>query len=351
MNLMAIGFLIATAISLVATPVVGILVTKAGVVDKPRGRHIHKKPIPLAGGFAIFVAFLSTVLMRLGVSGWVSGLMLGTGIIMAVGVLDDILELKPALKLIGQVVGAVVMVLMGVRMEFVSDPFGGMIHLGWLSYPFSVVWILAFVNAVNFLDGLDGLASGVVAISSMALGIIAYGKGHIDIAIMSVILSGSCLGFLWHNFHPAQIFMGDTGAMFIGATMGGISAIGALKGPATLTIAIPVVLMGVAVLDTALAILRRVKNKVSVGEGDDDHIHHRLLKMGLNQRQAVGIIYAVTVVLAVAAYFISRQDHTTKGWFIAFSAFAALIVAGGLAGMFRLGRIGRRIRERMVRKG
>nr|HPI01156.1 MraY family glycosyltransferase [Bacillota bacterium] len=165
-----------------------------------------------------------------------------------------------------------------------------------------------------------------------------------------VILSGSCLGFLWHNFHPAQIFMGDTGAMFIGAAMGGISAVGALKGPATLTIAVPVVLMGVAVLDTALAIFRRVSKKMSVGEGDEEHIHHRLLKMGLNQRQAVGIIYAVTIALAVAAYFISQQEATSKGWFIAFSAFALLITLGGIAGMFRLGRLGRKIRERMARR-
>lgn len=350
MNLMAIGFLLATAIALLLTPAVGFLATKAGIVDVPRGRHIHKKPVPLIGGVAIFAAFIVTVLLRLRVTGWVSGLVLGSGIIMLTGIVDDILELKPLVKLLGQVVGACVMVGMGVRMEFISNPLGGMLHMGWLSYPFSVVWILSFVNAVNFLDGLDGLASGVVAISSFALGLIAFAKGHIDIAIVSVILSGSCLGFLWHNFHPAQIFMGDTGAMFIGAAMGGISAVGALKGPATLTIAVPVVLMGVAVLDTALAIFRRVSKKMSVGEGDEEHIHHRLLKMGLNQRQAVGIIYAVTIALAVAAYFISQQEATSKGWFIAFSAFALLITLGGIAGMFRLGRLGHKIRERMARR-
>jgi len=351
LNLMAIGFMLATAISLALTPAVGWLATKAGIVDKPRGRHIHERPVPLIGGLAIFVAFLATSLMRLELSGWVRGLILGSGFIMAVGVIDDILELRPLVKFAGQLIGATAMVYMGVRMEFISDPLGGMIYLGWLSYPFSVVWILSFVNAVNFLDGLDGLASGVVAISSMGLGIIAYGKGHIDVAIISVILSGSCLGFLWHNFHPAQIFMGDTGAMFIGAAMGGISAVGALKGPATLTIAIPVVLMGVAVMDTTLAILRRVARKASIGEGDDQHIHHRLLKMGLTQRQAVGIIYAVTVVLSLTGYYISRQDATSKGWFIAFVAFAALIGLGAVAGMFKLGKLGRKIRERMVRKG
>jgi len=349
MNLMSIGFLLATAISLLLTPAVGFVATKAGIVDVPRGRHIHKKPVPLIGGIAIFLAFIVTVLLRLRVTGWVNGLVLGSGLIMLTGVVDDILELRPLVKLLGQVVGACVMVSMGVRMEFVSNPFGGMLHMGWLSYPFSVVWILSFVNAVNFLDGLDGLASGVVAISSLALGLIAFAKGHIDIAIVSVILSGSCLGFLWHNFHPAQIFMGDTGAMFIGAAMG-ISAVGALKGPATLTIAVPVVLMGVAVLDTALAIFRRVRKKMSVGEGDEEHIHHRLLKMGLNQRQAVGIIYAVTVALAVAAYFVSQQEATSKGWFIAFSAFALLIALGGIAGMFKLGKLGRKIRERMARR-
>jgi UDP-GlcNAc:undecaprenyl-phosphate GlcNAc-1-phosphate transferase len=350
MNLMAIAFFLSTAISLALTPGIGFMAAKAGVVDEPRGRHAHEKPVPLMGGLAIFIAFVATVLVRLGVNDWVLGLILGSGIIMLTGAIDDIVELKPLAKLAGQIIGAVAMVAMGVRMEFVSNPFGGILHLGWLSYPFSVIWILSFVNAVNLLDGLDGLAAGVVGIGSMSLGLIAYGKGHIDIALLSIILSGSCIGFLWHNFNPAQIFMGDTGALFIGAAMGGISAVGAVKGPATLTIAVPVVIMGVAVLDTALAIIRRVKNKISVGEGDRDHIHYWLIKTGLSQKQAVGIIYGLTMALSVAAYTISRQKSTPIGWFIAFSAFAVMIIAGAMAGMIKLGRVGRWMKERLGSK-
>ncbi len=346
MNLILIAFFLATALSLALTPAVGYLARKTGVVDVPRGRHAHEKPIPLMGGLAIFIAFVATVLMRLGVTGWVLGLILGSSVIMLTGIVDDIFELKPLAKLAGQITGAVVMVAMGVRMEFVSNPFGGIVHLSWLSYPFSVIWILSFVNAINLIDGLDGLASGVVGIGSMSLGLIAFSKGHIDVAILAVILSGSCIGFLWHNFNPAQIFMGDTGALFIGSVMGGISAVGAIKGPATMTIAVPVVILGVAVVDTALAILRRIENNVSIGEGDYDHFHYWLVKHGLTVRQAVGIIYALTIALSVVAYFISSQKSTPAGWFIAFGAFAVLIIAGAMVGMIKLGRLGRWIKER-----
>jgi UDP-GlcNAc:undecaprenyl-phosphate GlcNAc-1-phosphate transferase len=180
----------------------------------------------------------------------------------------------------------------------------------------------------------------------MSLGLIAFSKGHIDVAILAVILSGSCIGFLWHNFNPAQIFMGDTGALFIGSVIGGISAVGAIKGPATMTIAVPVVILGVAVVDTALAILRRIENNVSIGEGDYDHFHYWLVKHGLTVRQAVGIIYALTIALSVVAYFISSQKSTPAGWFIAFGAFAVLIIAGAMVGMIKLGRLGRWIKER-----
>ena len=157
MNLLAIAFLLAMAISLALTPGVGLLALKAKVMDVPRGdRHAHERPVPLLGGLAIFVAFAATVFMRVGATGWVMGLLIGSSFIMCVGIIDDVKELKPIPKFLGQAVGAVIMVSMGVRMEFVSNPFGGIIQMGWLSYPFSVVWILSFVNAINLIDGLDG---------------------------------------------------------------------------------------------------------------------------------------------------------------------------------------------------
>lgn len=336
MNLMAIAFFLAMAISLALTPGVGFLALKAKVMDVPRGeRHAHERAVPLLGGIAIFVAFAVTVFMRMGVTGWVRGLLAGSSFIMAVGIIDDVKELRPIPKFLGQAVGAVIMVAMGVRMEFVSNPFGGIIQMGWLSYPFSVIWILSFVNAINLIDGLDGLASGVVGIGSLSLGIIAFTKGYIDVALLSVILAGSCFGFLWHNFNPAQIFMGDAGALFIGSAMGGISAAGAIKGPATLTIAVPVVILGVAVVDTLLAIVRRTANRTSIGTGDYDHFHYWLRKKGLSVRGAVLTIYALTIVLSVTAYLISRQESTPIGWFIAFSALVLLIIGGAFAGMIK----------------
>lgn len=264
------------------------------------------------------------------------GVLLGGALMVAVGVIDDKSELSPKMKLLGQVAAAVILLLFGVKIEFVTNPFGGMVYLGWLSWPATIIWAVAFMNVVNFIDGLDGLAAGVVAIGGTAMAFAAIYKGQVRLSILSLALVGSALGFLRYNFNPAKIFMGDAGALFLGFTVAGLSAMGALKTPATLVLVVPVIVMGVPILDTAFAIFRRVRKGVPVSEGDRDHVHHRLLAMGMTQKQAVLVIYAVSICLAAAAcgVVVADQRIGVGGTLV---AFGILIVLGGRSGILRAG--------------
>ncbi len=321
------AFVEALAISLVLTPVVRAAALRAGLVYAPNARTVHTQPMPVLGGIAIFAAFVVTVLHRVGLGQDLLGLLLGMAIIFAVGVRDDIRELSPLPKFLGQIAAAGVAVYLGVRVEFVTNPFGpGMIYLGNWGIPLTLFWILAMTNVVNFLDGLDGLAAGVSSIASIALFVVAAGRGQAVVATFAIALAGSAIGFLPYNFNPAKIFMGDAGAMSLGFALATVSVEGALKGAATIALVIPMFTLGVPILDTAFAIARRVHNGVPFYQADREHLHHRLLEKGFSHRGAVVFIYLLSGVLASFAVIMARVHVPRTSGYLAGALGLAVVV-------------------------
>lgn len=308
-------FAAAWAACVALTPAVRALAFKTGVVDVPDERRVHKAPTPLLGGVAIFAAFIIPTLWLL-IRSWnseLAGLVVGGLIVLAVGILDDIYDIRPIQKVLGQVAAAVVAYGFGIRIEWVTNPFGGMVYLGLWSFPVTVFWIVAMSNIVNLMDGLDGLASGVSAIASATMAMVAINKGQTQVALLALALSGAGFGFLKYNFNPAKIFMGDAGALFLGYGIAVISTLGALKGAATLALAIPVLSLGVPILDTGFAIVRRFSQRRPFYVADKDHVHHRLLALGFSQRQVVLLIYAVTALLGLSAVWVMDVSALSAG--------------------------------------
>lgn len=335
MSSYALAFIEAFVVALVLTPIVRAGALRAGLVYMPNSRTVHRRPMPVLGGAAIFVGFMAVVLHRVGLGRDVLGLLAGAAVVFAVGVRDDIRELGPLPKFAGQIVAALVAVWLGVRIEFVTNPFGpGMIYLGWWGIPVTLFWILALTNVVNFLDGLDGLAAGVSSIAAFALFSVAAARGQAFAATLAIALAGGAVGFLPFNFNPAKIFMGDAGAMFLGFAIAVISVEGALKGAATIALAIPMFALGVPIIDTAFAIARRVHNGTPFYQADKDHIHHRLLARGFSHRGAVVLIYLVSGLLASSAVLMARVHATATLYLAVVIALGALV-----AGVSRSGRV------------
>jgi UDP-GlcNAc:undecaprenyl-phosphate GlcNAc-1-phosphate transferase len=227
--------------------------------------------------------------------------------------IDDLRGLKPGAKLAGQIAAALVVALSGLRIEFISDPFGsGIILLGLLSVPITVLYLVGFANVINLIDGLDGLAAGVTAISATSLLVLAAQGNRLTAAVLAAALIGACLGFLRYNFHPASIFMGDSGAMFLGFSLAAISLLGVMKTTAAIALAVPLMIIGVPIFDTVSAILRRLRHNRPISEADRGHIHHRLLGIGFDQRQTVLIIYVWSAALAVGAYAVRYAPAPVK---------------------------------------
>jgi UDP-GlcNAc:undecaprenyl-phosphate GlcNAc-1-phosphate transferase len=322
----------ASVISLLLTPIIREGAIRTGLVYMPNSRTVHDRPMPIMGGVAIFIAFSVTVLHRVGLGYDTLGLLLGALIIVAVGMWDDIRELRPLPKLIGQILAAVVAVRLGVKIEFITNPFGsGMIYLGFWGIPLTVLWIVGMVNVVNFLDGLDGLAAGVSIIGAFSLFAVASSRGQVFASALAVALAGSALGFLPYNFNPASIFMGDAGAMLLGFTLAVISVEGALKGAATLALAVPMFTLGVPILDTVFSIVRRVHRGTPFYQADKEHIHHRLLNNGFSHRGAVILIYAITGCLGIMAILMAKFGVTLTGYVL-----VALLLSGILISSRRL---------------
>ncbi len=298
------------------TPVVRLIGKRLGIVAHSGGRHIHKGAIPRIGGVAMFIGFLTAVLVRyLGERLWdwpavltqpdqrFWGVFGGITLMFLVGVIDDVIDIKPGQKLAGQVLAAGIVIYSGVGISFVGNPFGGgLILLGVLSIPLTLLWIVGFANVINLIDGLDGLAAGVTAIAAVSLLVLAQQSNQPVSAVLAAALLGACVGFLRFNFNPASIFMGDSGSLFLGFTLAVISLLGVMKSVAAITLVVPLLIIGVPVFDTFSAIVRRRRFGRPIQEADKGHIHHRLLGRGFNQRQTVLIIYAWSVALAVGGY-------------------------------------------------
>ena len=305
---------VACLVAFVSTPLVKALAYKVGAIDVPKdNRRMHKTPIPRLGGLAIYIAFILAVLLFAEIDRELQGILLGSVMIVILGVLDDSMALKALPKFIVQIAAAGIAVYHGCVIQFISNPnvfsSATYLNLGWVSVPLTIVWIVAITNAVNFIDGLDGLAVGVSTISTASLLVIALLVSDSNVAIILAALLGACLGFIPYNLNPAKIFMGDTGATFLGFILACLSVQGLFKFYAIISFAVPFLILGVPIFDICFAILRRLLKGQNPMKADRGHVHHRLIDMGFNQKQSVAIIYMLTGLLGLSAVVLTTSGE------------------------------------------
>jgi UDP-GlcNAc:undecaprenyl-phosphate GlcNAc-1-phosphate transferase len=305
------AFIAALILSLIITPVIIKLAHKLNFIDKPGARKINTKATATAGGTAIYLAFMIPLRFFVPADPTIKGIIIGGSFMLILGLLDDKFEISAPVKFGGQIIGALILIYYGVKINFITNPFGGFIYLGIYTIPFTVFWIVSIINTINLIDGLDGLAAGVSIIAVLTLFAVGLQENQILAPMLAVLLAGSCLGFLKYNFNPAEVFMGDTGSMFIGYIIAAVSITGALKSATAVTIFVPMLALAVPILDTTFAIVRRVFNDRPIGEADHGHIHHRLLAIGMNQKQAVISVYVISTILGTIAFVINgiKFDH------------------------------------------
>ena len=306
------AFILALAVAFAATPAVKMLAIRIKAVDVPRdSRRMHKTPIPRLGGLAIFLGFLVSILIFGRTGPQMAAILVGAILLVALGMVDDVVALKPGIKFLGQIVAALIPTLAGVVITRFTNPFsaGGYFNLGIFSIPVTILWIVGITNAVNFIDGLDGLACGVSAIATVTMFVIAVLYSEYQIALMMAALAGACLGFLPYNMNPAKIFMGDTGSMFLGYILAVTSIQGLFKFYAVISFAVPFILLGLPIFDTAFAIIRRLAHGQSPLQADRGHVHHRLIDLGFDQKQSVAILYAFSAVLGLTAVLLATTNE------------------------------------------
>lgn len=303
--------------ALLLTPVARRLALRIGCLDPVKDRGVHTEPKPYLGGLAIYAAFTVAVLVAVRPldRGFAGILLVGT-LIMLIGLIDDLRRPRgiPArYKFILQALAAALLVYgFDVRINWIKNPFTPYIPNDYLFFgawagPLSILWLVSFTNIINLVDGLDGLAAGISGIASLTLFLVSLQQGDVQLMVLPAALAGAAIGFLKYNFNPAKIFMGDAGALFLGFALGGIAIHGVLKSAATVGVAVPILAVGLPVLDTALAILRRVASGRSIGEADRDHLHHRLMRLGLSHRDTVLVLWAVSASLGLAAVAITEM--------------------------------------------
>ena len=332
MNLVSVllALVAALAISFAATPIVKIFAEKVGAMDIPdEKRRIHDHPIPRLGGLAIFLGFILSVVLFADITPQLQGILLGAIIIVAIGALDDIVNMRAWAKFLVQIFAAGIAVYHGVRIENLMNPFfwTNMDHiaLGILSTPVTILWIVAITNSVNFIDGLDGLAVGVSAIDSVTMLIIALLVADSNVAIVLAALAGACIGFMPYNMNPARIFMGDTGALLLGYILATISVMGLFKFYAVISFAVPFLVLAVPLFDTVFAFFRRILKGQNPMVADRGHVHHRLLNIGLSQKHAVAILYSISATLGLAAVVITTSGELKVLIFVIALTLAAII--------------------------
>ena len=342
-------FVVALVVSLLMTPIAAKIAWKVDAIDYPDSRRINREPIPRMGGIAIFSGILAMLLVRyLGSQylGWsmaftpsphlrnVDYFLLGIAfvIVFVTGVIDDCVSLSPRKKLFGQILASCVAVASGLVIGDIVNPSSAreLIHVGWLTYPITVIYLVAYTNIFNLIDGLDGLASGIAFIASVTLTVLSLLRGQVDAATLAIALAGSTLGFLKYNVHPASIFLGDSGSLLLGFTLATISLLSVTRISSLTTIIVPLVVAGIPIIDTLSAIIRRSRAHVSVGQADRGHIHHRLLDEGFDQRQTVLVIYAWTVLLSVGAIIMTQIGPIARIVVFVMLVVASVLIAAKL---------------------
>ena len=333
-----VPFFAAFILTFVQMPFVIKLAKKMGFIDVPKdGRRVHNKPIPVGGGIAMVISVTILMLVFLKVDKALIMAIISSLIIALSGLYDDKYDLSPKLKFGFQILAAIVLISGGMKIEFFTNPFDSqdaLFILNMLSIPVTIFWVCGITNTINLIDGLDGLASGVSMICAISMFFIPYQMGRHEVSLVCALVAGTCLGFLPFNFNPAKIFMGDTGALYLGFMLSYISISGFLKQAAILMIFVPVVILGVPVFDTAFAMLRRKLSGKSIVEADKGHLHHRLLKMGLNQRQTVVILYSISAIFGILANVISKF-HSSIGLIISIGVILIIVFTGVAAGMLK----------------
>ena len=325
------AFAVAAVLSYFFTPPVKNFAHKVGAIDVPKdARRMHKKPIPRLGGLAIYGGFLCSILIFGQLDETMLCVLLGAAIIVALGIFDDVLALGAKLKFVVQIVAAAIPVCIGdlqiglfTNLNPLSDtPF---VHLGILAVPATIIWIVGITNAVNLIDGLDGLAVGVSSIAAITMLAVALLTGNMPIAITMAALAGACIGFMPYNLNPAKIFMGDTGSTFLGYILATVSIMGLFKFYAVISFAVPFLILGLPIFDTANAIIRRVAAGRSPMSPDRGHVHHKLIDMGFNQKQAVAILYAISATLGLTAVVLTSSGEV-KAIVLLLAVLAAILV-------------------------
>lgn len=329
---MVVGaFLAAGILSYLFTPHVKKFAQKVGAIDVPKdNRRMHKEPIPRLGGLAIFGGFLCAILIFGKLDQQMLTILLGAIIIVVLGIFDDIMALGAKLKFVVQIVAAAIPVCIGglqIKMFTNLNPFSDApyFHLGLLAIPVTIIWIVGITNAVNLIDGLDGLAVGVSSIAAITMLAVALLTGEMALAITMGALAGACIGFMPYNLNPAKIFMGDTGSTFLGYMLATVSIMGLFKFYAVISFAVPFLILGLPIFDTANAIIRRVAAGRSPMSPDRGHVHHKLIDMGFNQKQAVAILYAISGTLGLTAVVLTSSGEV-KAIFLLLAVLVAIVV-------------------------
>lgn len=303
-----IPFVVALIITYIATPFAKRIANRVGAIDVPKdNRRVHKRPIPRLGGLAIYFSTIVSMLIFLPLDKLNISVILGATVIVIAGIIDDIRSISPKVKLSAQIIAAVILILGGVKIEFLTNPFsyGNLIYLKSFSIPITIFWVVGITNTLNLIDGLDGLAAGVASIAAISLLFVASINGFVPVMIMCAIIGGAAFGFLPHNFNPAKIFMGDTGALLLGYMLSVVAIEGVMKSVAAIAIVVPILALGLPIFDTTFAICRRLMNKRPIMEADKGHLHHRLLDRGLSHKQTVLILYVISLFLGTLAVLLA----------------------------------------------
>jgi UDP-GlcNAc:undecaprenyl-phosphate GlcNAc-1-phosphate transferase len=331
--------IITALISFIITPLVKRLAIKVNAIDIPKDdRRVHNKAIPVMGGLAIYISFVMGVNLYNGLlTKSQLGIIIGATIIVVGGMIDDIKDLRPKYKILIQVIAAICLLQSGIKISILTNPFREIypyLNIGWIYIPVTIIWIVGVTNAFNLIDGLDGLAAGIAFISSVTLMIVSLMNGRLEAAFLTAVLSGAILGFIPHNFNPASIFMGDTGSQLLGFLLAAISIESSIKSATAFVIAVPILAFALPIYDTLFAMIRRKVNGKSMIKADKGHLHHRLLDMGLNQKQAVIIMYFISAVLGGIA-IIAMKLSTQRAYFLLASVMVILVLAAWKYGIFK----------------
>ena len=352
------AFAVAAVVTLVTTPLTARLAVRVGAIDLPRDRDLHDAPVPRLGGLAIFAGVLVAALVFLPIDGEMRGILGGALLVTIVGALDDLYDMPPAVKLLGQTAAAAIPVAAGVRVETFTLPFAGAVDLGATGGAvLTGIAMVAVMNVVNFTDGVDGLAAGVCTISGVTFAIIALSLDRDEAGILAALTAGAALGFLWHNFHPASVFMGDAGSNLLGLLLACIAVQGVLKTAAVVALVFPLVVLAVPILDTAFVVAKRFKYRRPAWEADTEHFHHRMARIGFSQRRTVIYLYLWTIALAALALalrFVPYSDdhgNFNAGWTVVIIGIGVVAIAASVYLVYVLEIVKfRRFRERQLAK-